>query len=116
MNSLVKGEGPLVGVPDVLTIARQMIGNTEVRLNYAEPLRYALSRMQIRAGQAEAGRVAHERGYSVHPKLQTEASPERDPRCTCAMVRRAIVPEEHDETCPVVGLTAPERTLENDDG
>ncbi len=27
---------------------------------------------------------------------------ERDPRCTCDLVRRAIVPEEHNESCPVV--------------
>ncbi len=27
---------------------------------------------------------------------------ERDARCTCDLVRRSIVPEEHNETCPVV--------------
>lgn len=26
----------------------------------------------------------------------------RDPRCTCLLVRRSIVPEEHDDSCPVV--------------
>ena len=32
----------------------------------------------------------------------------RDPRCTCDIVRRAIVPEEHNESCPVLSARTTE--------
>ena len=35
-------------------------------------------------------------------------TPRRDPRCTCDIVRRAIVPEEHNESCPVVSARTTE--------
>lgn len=33
-----------------------------------------------------------------------------DPRCTCGLVRRSVVPEEHDDSCPVVAMYQREDT------